>query len=193
MFSLNGVTLRPLEPDDIDTLYAWELDAELDILAGWGIKESRVAHRQRYEKRIAEPADDLTMFGIEAEGHLIGYMQLAAIDVYERRADVGFLIGEKTAWGHGFGTTALRLWLDYAFTVRALERISAETYSFNTRSQRLLERVGFQREGGLLQYENHTGVRQDMHLFGLLKPEFYARYETIFKLPDESAQADERP
>lgn len=192
MFSLNGVTLRPLELDDIDTLYSWACDSELEILAGWGPRESRSAFRERYEKRITEPEDNLAMFGIEAEGRLIGYLQLYQIDEAERRAAVGFLIGEKTLWGRGIGTTALRLWLDYAFTVRSLERVFSETYGFNARSQRLLERVGFQREGILRQHEIHNGARQDMHVFGMLKPEFYQRYETIFKVPSFSERPDEQ-
>jgi len=186
MFSLNGVTLRPLEFADIDTLYAWDSDTELEMLAGWGPKRSREAYRQRYERRITEPEDDLYMFGIEVEERLIGYVQLAMIEPYERRAMVGIVIGDKQMWGRGIGSTALRILLDYAFTVRGLDRIYAETYSFNIPSQRLLERVGFQREGILRQHDLHNGVRQDMHFFGILKPEFYQRYQTIFKLPGET-------
>ncbi|MDQ6662348.1 MAG: GNAT family N-acetyltransferase [Chloroflexota bacterium] len=182
MFSLNGVTLRPLEFDDIDTLYEWDSDTELSIYAGWVPARPRAAYRQRYEKRITEPEDDLYMFGIEVDTRLVGHVQLAEIDQTNRRAAVGILIGEKDIWGHGIGGTALRILLDYAFTVRALERIYAEVYSFNTRSQRLMKRVGFQQEGILRQHEFHNGSRQDMYTFGILKSEFYQHYETIFKL-----------
>ena len=43
MFTLNEVTLRSLEYDDIDTLYAWNLDIQLEMLAGWG-QNGRVQH-----------------------------------------------------------------------------------------------------------------------------------------------------
>jgi len=183
MFSLNGVTLRPLEFEDIDTLYNWDSDIELDMLAGWGPKRSRAAYRQRYERRIAEPEDGLYMFGIVVEERLVGYVQLARIDRTDRHAEVGIVIGDKALWGRGIGRTALRLLLDYAFTARALERVCANVYGFNTRSQHLMEQVGFQREGILRQHEIQNGVRQDLHVFGILKPEFYQLYETIFKLP----------
>jgi RimJ/RimL family protein N-acetyltransferase len=123
------------------------------------------------------------MFGIVVEGRLVGYVQLAEIDQVQQRAKIGLLIGEKELWGRGIGSTALRLMLDYAFTGEGLERVSAEVYAFNERSLRLMERVGFQREGILRQHERHMGARQDMHIFGMLKPEFYQRYETIFPLP----------
>ena len=111
-------------------------------------------------------------FGIEYEGKLAGYIQLALIDPVERRAMVGI------------GGGALRLLCDYAFTVRNLDRVYAEVFTFNTRSMRLFEGVGFQREGTLRQHEYHNGVRQDMHVYGILRDEFYARHPTIFKLPD---------
>ncbi|HLX57809.1 MAG TPA: GNAT family protein [Ktedonobacteraceae bacterium] len=183
MFSFNGVTLRPLECDDIDTLYDWDTNIELGMLSGWSPIRSHAAYRQRYERRITEPEDDMYMFGIVVEERLVGYVQLALIERTERRAAVGIVIGVKEVWGRGIGSTALRILLDFAFTVRGLERVYAEVYGFNTRSLQLMERVGFQREGIFRQHEIHNGVRQDMHVFGMLKPEFYQRYETIFKLP----------
>lgn len=185
MFTLDNVTLRPLEMDDIETLYTWECDIELAIWSGWTPVVSLTAFRQKYEQRIANPERDLTMLAIQFEDRIVGFVQLAAIDTYEKRALVGLVIGEKKLWGQGIGSTALRLLLDYAFTVRGLERIAAEVYGFNQRSMRLMERVGFQKEGVLRQYEIHNGVRQDMHVYGMLKPEFYQRYSTIFQLPKE--------
>ena len=183
MFTINNVTLRYLEFKDIDTLYSWETDIELALWSGWTIPRIYAAFRHKYEQRLTEPEKDLEMLGIEFEGILVGYVQLFFIDEYERRAEVGVLVGEKSLWGRGIASTALRIILDYAFTVRNLERVYAEVYGFNQRSLRLMERVGFQKEGILRQHEIHNGVRQDMHFFGILKPEFYQKYETIFKLP----------
>ncbi len=185
MFTCDGVTLRPLELDDIDLIYQWESNIELDILSGWSPKRSLVAFRHKYEKRITEPEDDRYTFGIQVEKRLIGYIEMVMIDRFERRAFISILIGEKQLWGRGIGSTALRILLDYAFTVQAMEKICAEVYGLNLRSQRLMERVGFQREGILRQHEFHNGSRQDMHFFGILKPEFYQRYPTIFSLPNE--------
>lgn len=184
MFSVDGVTLRPLDASDLATIYAWETDIGLNMTGGWVRQQSRAAFTRLWERRIEEPKDDMDWFAIEHEGKLAGYIQLALIDREERRAMVGIVVGEKALWGKGVGSTALRLLVDYAFTVRCLERVYAEVYTFNTRSMRMFERVGFQREGTLRQHEYHNGVRQDMHFYGILRAEFYARYETIFKLPD---------
>ncbi len=154
------------------------------MLAGWGRLRSRAAFQQKHEQRIREPEDDLVVFGVESEGRLVGYVQLALIDRTERRAAVASVIGDRSAWGRGVGSTALRILAGYAFAALNLERVYAEVYGFNLRSQRLMERVGFQREGVLRQHELHNGVRQDVHVFGLLKAEYYQRYPTLFELPD---------
>jgi len=154
------------------------------VLAGWGRLRSRAAFQQKHEQRIREPEDDLVVFGVESEGRLVGYVQLALIDRTERRAAVAIVIGDRSAWGRGVGSTALRILAGYAFAALNLERVYAEVYGFNLRSQRLMERVGFQREGVLRQHELHNGVRQDVHVFGLLKAEYYQRYPTLFELPD---------
>lgn len=184
MFALDTVSLRPLDTDDLDTLYDWEQNIEFSLLAGWTPLLARTAFKQKFEQRISEPRDDMKYFAVDYAGQFVGMLQLAMIDDYEKRAAISILIGAKEHWGHGIGSSALRLLLDYAFTVRNLERVYAEVWGFNTRSQRLMERVGFQKEGILRQHEIHNGVRQDVHLYGILKSEFYQSYETIFKLTD---------
>ncbi len=52
-----------------------------------------------------------------------------------------------------------------------------------------MERVGFRREGVLRQHETHNGARQDVHIFGLLKAEFYQRYPTLLGMPDAAVQS----
>ena len=189
MFALDGVALRPLDVSDIDALYAWSTDSELNVLAGWGRLRSRTAFHEKHEQRIREPEDDLIVLGVESEGHLVGSVQLALIDRLERRAAVAIVLGDKTTWGRGIGGAALRILADYAFAALNLERLYAEVYGFNVRSQRLMERVGFQREGVLRQHEMHNGARQDVHVFGLLKDEFYQRYPTLFVIPDVAVQS----
>jgi RimJ/RimL family protein N-acetyltransferase len=189
MFNLDDVTLRPLETSDIESLYAWDGDIEVSVLGGWVRQQSRAAVARVWERRITEPAADMDWFGIEYEGKLAGYIQLALIDPVERRAMVGIAVGAKSLWGKGIGGGALRLLCDYAFTVRNLDRVYAEVFTFNTRSMRLFEGVGFQREGTLRQHEYHNGVRQDMHVYGILRDEFYARHPTIFRVPDTTPDA----
>ena len=190
MFTLNKVTLRPLELDDMESVYTWMSDIEFNLLGGWtpviAVPLSRDTFRPIFEQQFVQFKADQVMLGIKFEDRLVGFVQLTRIDQRMRRADIGIGIGEKNIRGQGIGKTALRLLLDYAFTVQGLERVSAEVFSYNQHSQNLMERVGFQREGLLRQYSIHRGARQDTYIFSLLKPEFYQKYETIFTVESSS-------
>ena len=187
MFTLNGITLRPLQFDDMDSVYGWMSDIEFALWGGWTppieAPLSRDTFRPLFEQHFVQTKEDQLMLGIEFEKRLVGFVQLVRIDHRMRRALIGIGIGEKNLRGRGIGKTALRILLDYAFSVKGLERIYTEVFSFNERSRKLMERVGFQQEGLLRQHDFHNGVRQDTYIFGILKPEFYQKYETIFTLP----------
>ncbi len=180
MFTRENVTLRPLEMADLDTLYVWEMDPTLSYYAGWVSEMSRCAFQEKWENRLRNPPENLVVLGIEYESRLVGYIQLGLIDREERRAAIGIVIGETDLRGKGIGATAVKILCDFAFTVKGLERVYAESYGYNTRAHRMFLRAGFQPEGVLRKHERHNGERQDMHLFGMLREEFYAQNETIF-------------
>jgi RimJ/RimL family protein N-acetyltransferase len=69
------------------------------------------------------------------------------IEPAQRRCRLGLIIGEKELWGRGYGHQAVAQAADHAFDVLHLDRITAEAYADNPRSVRLLEGVGFVREG----------------------------------------------
>lgn len=184
MFRSGAVALRPLEIADIPTLYPWEIDFTLSLYSGWISQPSRDHFEQRWRQKILEPSKDLVLLGIETEGQLVGYIQLGLIDHLHRRAAIGIVIGEAQFRGRGVGSTAVKILCDYAFTAVNLERLYAETYGFNLRAQRMFLKAGFKAEGIQRQHEIHNGVPQDLHLFGMLRSEFYERWQTIFQLSD---------
>ncbi len=69
--------------------------------------------------------------------------------------------------GRGYASEAVRTVLDNLFS-QGLHRVSAECDARNERSARLLERVGFQREGYRPEYTWLKGEWTDDILFGLL-------------------------
>lgn len=185
MFTRDGVTLRPLEPTDIETMYPWHLDYELDVYSSWGPRRSYAQFEKRWESKILEPDEDMVYFGVVYEDRLVGRVQLALIDREQRRAAIGIIIGDRSVWGRGVGQTALRILFDYAFMVENLDRLYAEVYAFNVRSHRVMEAAGMKFEGVLRGHELHNGARHDIHFYGILRDEFYASFETLYKLPQE--------
>lgn len=183
MFTLDTVTLRPLEPADGDAMYAWAHDPALATLAGWGRLRAKATFQQTFAERLATPREDQETLGVVVGQQLVGYVQLALIDVAERRAAIGIVLGDRSVWGTGVGKTAIRLMLDYAFTIRNLERVYAECYGFNRRAHQFFTQLGFHHEGVLRQHEVHNGARQDLYVFGILNHEFQQRYGTRCPAP----------
>ena len=180
----DGVRLRPIETDDIGQLYEWHQDLELEALTGWMPRMSRARFERRYEDLVREPPEDFVLFGIEYDGRLVGYVELAEISRINRRAAIGFVVADRRVRRRGIGRTAVILMLDYAFALEDVDRVYAEVFSFNEPSLRLLEHVGFQREGRLRQHVVHQGRRQDVVMLGLLREEFYRRHTSIFPQPN---------
>jgi hypothetical protein len=66
MFSLDGITLRPLEPAEIPLLYPWHVDYELDMFTFWAPRRSLEHFVKRYEERILEPDEGVITFAFSS-------------------------------------------------------------------------------------------------------------------------------
>jgi [ribosomal protein S5]-alanine N-acetyltransferase len=169
---LSDVNLRALQLEDLNTVILWAKDSEFCLANEWSLELSEERIRTHWTGIITESSDTLIRKGITFENQLIGYADLADINAHESRASLGYAIGNSSLWGQGLGFLGAKLMLEIAFTDLKLERVTAEVNAANTRSLRVLEKLGFKREGILRQHETYRGVRGDVHLFGMLRQEF---------------------
>jgi RimJ/RimL family protein N-acetyltransferase len=88
---------------------------------------------------------------------------------------VGIGICEDGYLNRGLGTEALRLWVDYLFTISDVHKLCLETWSFNPRMIRAAEKVGFVQEGRLREMRLWEGEWVDFTPFGLLRRGWEAR------------------
>lgn len=105
-----------------------------------------------------------------ADATLIGDI---GVDLHQNmmQAEIGFTVHPKYQ-GQGYATEAVRALLGCLFAERRLLRVSAECDARNEPSARLLERVGFRREGLRRQHTWIKGEWTDDLVFGLLAAEF---------------------
>ena len=83
-------------------------------------------------------------------------------------ASIGYWIGLAHT-RRGYMTNAVRTVLPFAFDVLGLHRLEAACLPHNVASARVLEKVGFRREGRARRYLKINGVWQDHDLFALLQ------------------------
>lgn len=112
-------------------------------------------------------------WGIEsrADRVLIGSCGFCRWTKQHHWAEIGYDLWPDY-WGQGLMPEALRALLRYGFQVMGLNRVEATTHTENQRSMRVLEKLGFQREGLLREYYCRESVYNDQVLFSLLRREW---------------------
>ncbi len=88
-----------------------------------------------------------------------------------QRAEIGYDL-DPAYWGQGLMTEALEAVLEYGFEQMQLNRIQAIIDSENSRSIKLVQRLGFTHEGVLRQNSHFNGQLRDDVVFSLLKTEW---------------------
>ena len=88
--------------------------------------------------------------------------------------DVGFTLA-PSAQGNGFATEAIAELLRYLFEDRVKHKVCADCDTRNRGSWRLLERLGFEREGTLRESYREGPEWADEYLYGLLARDWRGR------------------
>jgi len=101
-------------------------------------------------------------------GRLIGICNLRGFFEQNRRCELGYALG-RAHWGGGYAGEALEALLGHAFGTLGLNRIEADIDPRNAASARLLERLGFRKEGTMPERWIVQGELTDTAFYGLLK------------------------
>jgi RimJ/RimL family protein N-acetyltransferase len=119
---------------------------------------------------LGQDSRDYLRLGIDrvASGTLLGTCALWGINAQCRRAEIGYVLDPR-AWGRGYMHEALCALLDYAFAELDLNRVEADTDPRNERSARLLDRLGFSKEGLCRERCIVEGEVSDSAMYGLLR------------------------
>lgn len=102
----------------------------------------------------------------------IGGVDLHGIDMRNRSAEVGIMIGEADARGRGLGTEAVRLICDYGFHALELNSIWLLTFGWNIAGQKAYTKAGFREIGRRRQARVFDGHYWDDIYYDILREEF---------------------
>lgn len=172
MISEGRILLRPLEEGDLERTRGWVNDPEVARLVNRVLPVCATEHREWYRRVLADERQVIFAVEILAEGTHIGNCGLKGIDPRVRKAELWMYLGDKSAWGKGYGTETCRALCRYGFERLNLHRIHLYTPVYNGRAVALYEKIGFVREGLLRQDVFQDGQHQDAVLMGMLRHEF---------------------
>ncbi|MFC9646779.1 GNAT family N-acetyltransferase [Streptomyces mirabilis] len=166
--------LRAFEDADANDLFALQSNAY--VLRYWD--DPPWTERARAEKFITR-CREMEKEGTGArlavdrvsDGAFIGWCTLNRWNPDFRSASLGYCF-DDAAWGHGYATEAARALLRWAFDTLDLNRVQAEADTRNVASARVLEKLGFLREGTLREDCVVNGEVSDSWVYGLLRREW---------------------
>jgi ribosomal-protein-alanine N-acetyltransferase len=152
---------------DPETMRYWSRPAMTDVAEAAALLHDVWRHAE---------AGTLFQWGVALRGddRVIGTCTLFRIDRVHRRAELGYIL-RRDHWGRGFASEALTAIIGHAFGALELHRLEADVDPRNTGSIRLIERMGFKREGHLRERYFVAGDIQDSLIYGLLAPEWRSR------------------
>jgi len=142
------IVLRRHVSGNIAAFQRWYADPEIARLARYQEAPMRADEIDRFFAARVLGTEALAMAVHEKpSGRLIGTCAFSQLDADNGSALFHITIGEKDAWGHGYGTEATWLMLRHAFEALGLHRIALYVFEFNERAIRAYERCGFVIEG----------------------------------------------
>ena len=115
----------------------------------------------------ANSVADRKLFAIMVGDKIVGECKLKNIDLQKRECSMGIHLQNDAVKGKGYGTQAERLILQYAFEELGMVAVNADAALKNTRSQHVLEKVGFRytHEDDTFKYyrcENNKHLREKL-------------------------------
>lgn len=165
--------LRALRPADLDDLYEYASDPEIDHYVPWERYKNMEEARENLDEFIAEyEKDGIGAWGIEhrADKKLIGIINTSLPHRIHRRVEVGYTIA-RAYWGGGLAAEAVKAVVQFGFDKMELVRIEAVVLPENQSSARVLLKAGFQFEGLLHGYQIWRGEPRDLQMYAILNPD----------------------
>lgn len=169
------IRLVPLDKAlHLDNYVRWFNDPEVTRWLKLFLPLMRV-QEERWFDRFAKSDKDVVWAVHDENDRHIGASGIHHIDWRNRNGVTGTVIGEKSAWGQGYGTDIMRTRTRWAFEELGLHRLQSDTFAENRASVRCLEKVGYRRVGTLHQRVWRHGAWHDLLLWEILDELWLAR------------------
>jgi RimJ/RimL family protein N-acetyltransferase len=142
------VVLRRHTRENLRDFMRWYQDPEVARLTRYQDGPMRTEEIERFFTMRALGPDSMAKgIHVRQTNALIGSCAFSQLDGDNGSALFHITIGDRDAWGHGYGSEATRLMVDHAFGSLGLHRVALSVFAFNERAIRAYLRVGFATEG----------------------------------------------
>ncbi len=183
---LGGARLRPLRVADADALHAHLRDPAVTELTAYPPASLALAETmiERSLSRWAAGEPSRWAVALPQDDQLVGTCGFNDWSQAHRWAELAYDLAQAH-WGKGLMRQAVAAVLQWAFGQGLVNRVQAFVRVDNTRSQRLLERSAFVREGCLRSFRVCRGQPHDFYVYGLLRSDWAAAQQAAADRPRE--------
>ncbi len=143
------VSLRAVDPEDLEFIYALENDPGLWHVGNTYAPYSKFTIREYLENahRDIYEVKQLRLAICNSQKETVGVVDLYDFDPLHLRAGVGITIAQAANRSQGYASAALGLLIGYAFNHLKLHQLYASIAQNNDRSRRLFEKLRFRESG----------------------------------------------
>lgn len=165
------LSLRAVEPEDLEILYEMENDPQSWDISNFSVPYSKYTLRQYIENSQCDMFADrqLRLMIVRREDRtVVGTIDITDFVPMHARGEVGIAV-RHAYQGHGYAREALMLMCDYAFGFLFLKQLTAHIGADNEASLRLFRSCGFVECGRLKEWWCLKGTYQDVLLLQRLR------------------------
>jgi RimJ/RimL family protein N-acetyltransferase len=163
-----NVNLRLMEKEDSRLFAEWASNPEV-------FGEYNPLHQMskvEAEKIFESPLELKPFFVEKKDGSKIGFVaHFHVLHVAGKLLEIGYSLIPSER-GRGYCTEAVRIMVDYLFLSRDAMRVQACTDTRNLASQKVLEKVGFKKEGTMRKFLFIRGELRDALMYSILREEW---------------------
>ena len=169
MLEGKNVNLRVMEKEDLPLLTEWLNNPDFFGEHSSPLQRSRAEMENFLESTLFETK----VFIIEKKDRSkIGYIaHFNVLAPYLKMLELSYALVPSER-RKGYCTEGAQLMVDYLFLTKDIVRIQATTHIKNVISQKILEKIGFKREGTMRKCYFNRGEWTDMFIFSILREEW---------------------
>lgn len=170
--------VRRFRDEDLETFLDIRNDPEVARYQSWESVSTSLGRAFIKDMKRLEPGlpDEWFQFAVEHKetGELIGDCALKVDGADPPQAEIGYTLA-RAYQGKGLAQEMVSAVLALAFSQFNVHRVIAQLDVRNDASAKLLERLGFRREGHFIQAMWFKGAWSDEYLYALLRSEWLER------------------
>lgn len=169
-----AICLRTIELSDCtDTYLHWLEDTQVNRFLETRWEEQTLPKIRDFVESVRNSSHSC-LFAILAmpERRHIGNIKLGPIHPHYSHADISYFIGDRSCWGKGYATQAVRLITEWAFSDLNLHKVQAGVFDENLGSIKALQKAGFVQEACYKEalISPVSGLYCDQLFFGKINP-----------------------